>query len=98
MIDIDGRKVTEKEIRTMRHLIRVAGFRPVACKVYRSRRGGSHVVWRITPVPRDPLVIVALQAICGSDANRESCNLRRVRLLHRKRMPSVVPWNVLYEP
>lgn len=71
-------------------VFRLLGIRPISIRLDRTRRGW-HMVIRcdrcFTPVEK-----VALQAVLGSDARRESLNLMRVINGHGgdKR------WNVLY--
>lgn len=82
--------------RQRRALLRRAGFRVVWSRTTRSPGGhGWHVTLDVRPRPT-PLMAVALQAILGSDAWREACNLSRVRVLGR--MPARVRqhYNVLY--
>lgn len=79
-------------------LLRRAGYRPVWVMQKRSRSGkGWHLVLRVSPLPRSPLEVVALQAILGSDVKREACNLQRARMLPKMPRWAHRMWNVLYE-
>ena len=40
---------------------------------------GWHGKVELSPAPKSPMEIVALQAVCGSDPLRESCNVQRAR-------------------
>jgi hypothetical protein len=74
-----------------------AGFRLVRLLRRRSPSGaGVHLVARVRPRPESAAVVVALQAILGSDGYREACNLRRARILHRMPKPLRRFWNQLY--
>ena len=57
---------------------------------------GWHVIIRLKPEPRDPMEVVALQAICGSDPLREASNVQRVRSLPGLGKFWGDKWNVLY--
>jgi hypothetical protein len=69
---------------------------------------GWHVKVRLQPSPASPIETVALQAICGSDPLRESCNIERARTVQLwlvdadRAEPEAADfwrkrWNVLYE-
>ena len=74
-----------------------AGFEIQEYNRRRSPSGhGWHVIIRLTPAPRDPMEVIALQAICGSDPLREASNVRRVRSLPGLSDWWADKWNVLY--
>ena len=73
---------------------------------------GWHLKMRVDPQPA-PIEAVALQAICGSDPSRESCNIQRAREVERWARDAEEGgskighaaaefwrsrWNVLYQP
>jgi len=69
----------------LRTLLRRAGYAIVG-RVLRRRsasRRGWHLVVRTRPRPRSLMELVALQAVCGSDAYREACNVARARVAPR---------------
>lgn len=49
---------------------------------FRPSTNGWHLLIAVEPHPA-PVAVVALQAICGSDPKRESCNLQRAREVER---------------
>ena len=55
-----------------------AGYELVAW-CFEQSTNGWHAKAELRPAPRSPMEIVALQAICGSDPLRESCNVQRAR-------------------
>jgi hypothetical protein len=62
-------------------VVRRLGWRPVVMVLRRTARG-----WHVKVVVRGratPAVVVAVQAICGSDWRREAFNLVRVRAARR---------------
>lgn len=60
--------------------LRRAGYRPLWLMQKRSPSGkGWHVMIEVEPRPRRREEVVALQAILGSDPQREACNLWRAR-------------------
>jgi hypothetical protein len=77
--------------------LRWAGFRLRWWREDYSPSGrGRHLILCVQPRPKDPMAVVALQAILGSDPSREACNVMRVRNLPK--MPRWVQrrWNTLY--
>lgn len=63
----------------------------------RSKSGaGYHIVLSVDPRPRTAAEVVALQAILGSDPNREACNLLRSRRWSKLPRFWRDRWNVLY--
>lgn len=78
--------------------LRRAGYAPVWMMEKRSRSGkGWHLAIKVKPTPPNPEAVVALQAILGSDPNRESCNLQRAGVLARMPRWARRSWNVLYQ-
>lgn len=76
-----------------------AGYRAVTVLEQRSPSGhGWHVQVVVDPVPRTAMEVTALQAVLGSDPNRESCNVQRARLVDARRVGPYwrKRWNVLY--
>lgn len=94
-LDIDRRACPS--LRPVWIVLRSLGLRPVWIKLRRSRRGW-HVVIRLRGPALNPLAIVALQAVCGSDARRETLNLMRVLNIERHGASQFwrARWNILY--
>lgn len=97
-LDIDADS-TCPSVRELTRLLCRAGYRPLAIGMAVSPSGtGQHVMIHVTPRPRSPFEVVALEAILGGDRNR--CAMQ----LHRARAFADVPrlmrdaWNVLYAP
>lgn len=59
---------------------------------------GFHVVIDVSPRPKCPYEVVALQAICGSDKNREAMQMNRARGYWSAPRWMRDAWNVLYRP
>lgn len=57
---------------------------------------GFHIVLSVNPRPRTAMEVVALQAILGSDPNREACNVLRARQWAHLPKFWRDRWNVLY--
>ena len=77
--------------------LRRAGYRPSWLSECRSRSGrGWHVVMRVRPAPTSATEVVALQALLGSDARREACNLYRALSMSSAPQWMRDRWNVLY--
>jgi hypothetical protein len=77
--------------------LRWAGFRLEWWREDFSPSGsGRHLVLRLAPRPKNPYVIVALQAILGSDPYREAANVQRVRSLPTMPRWARRMWNTLY--
>lgn len=77
--------------------LRRAGFRVRWWREEFSPSGrGRHLTLCVTPRPREPAVVVALQACLGSDVYREACNVARVRLLPTLSAFWRARWNVFY--
>ena len=82
----------------IQRLLSRAGYVPVWMSECRSPGGnGWHIVLELDPEPRTAEEVVALQAILGSDVNREACNLHRARVLWRVPKWARSWWNVLYK-
>lgn len=88
-----------------------AGYE-IAAWEFTESTNGWHVKIRLTPSPA-PVEAVALQAVCGSDPLRESCNVQRAREVERWARQTEEGgsdighaaaefwrqrWNVLYQP
>lgn len=96
-LDYDGKPLPMDELRFR---LRLAGYTIRRWTTRRSPggKGWHREVW-LDPEPDTPAIIVALQAVLGSDPRREACNIQRIRSL-----PNMDPfwqeedrWNVLYE-
>ena len=55
-----------------------AGY-SVTATCWEPSTNGWHAKIELDPAPSSPMEIVALQAVCGSDPLRESCNVQRAR-------------------
>lgn len=80
-------------------LLRRAGYRVVWLSQVRSPSlKGWHCEALLSPEPQTAIEVTALQAICGSDAAREACNLTRARHVDRGTVSPywVERFNVLY--
>lgn len=55
-----------------------AGY-AVTASCFEASTNGWHGKLELDPAPGSPMEIVALQAVCGSDPLRESCNVQRAR-------------------
>jgi hypothetical protein len=93
LLDFDGPLPADIDWRLM-EVCRCLGLRARWCRVGASRRGW-HIVLAVS-ARLSPPVIVALQAILGSDWRREMFNLYRVRRLRRVPASWRDKWNVLY--
>ena len=95
-LDIDeGTK--RPKLATLQRLLRRAGYRIEWLRESRSPGGkGWHIIMQLDPEPTSPFEVVALQAILGSDVNREACNLHRARVLPGVPKWAHRMWNVLY--
>lgn len=60
-------------------------------------RTGFHIVLAVVPRPRTAMEVVALQAILGSDPNREACNALRARQWSKLTKYWRDRWNILYK-
>lgn len=80
-------------------LLRRAGYEPVAWMQDQSPSGtGWHVIIHVEPCPETAYEVVALEAICGGDRNREAMQMHRARCLARVPKWMRDAWNVLYAP
>lgn len=99
------------------HIIRKrlarAGYKVTAWSFERSTNGW-HAKVSLDRPPDSPMEVVALQAVCGSDPLRESCNVQRARMAEHVADSAAHPdatrverdaadfwlqrWNVLYRP
>lgn len=80
-------------------LLRRAGYEETDWVVDRSPSGnGWHVIVHVFPRPKSPFEVVALQAICGSDVNREAMQMHRARTFAKSPLFMRDAWNVLYAP
>ena len=96
-LDIDEGEARPKLHVIMRRLRR-AGYTPVWLSETRSPSGrGWHLVIDVRPRPTHPSQVVALQAILGSDPDREACNLARANVLGTMSGYARDRWNVLYK-
>lgn len=94
-LDVD-RKRRPSRVRLRRLLVR-AGYKVLSLGIRQSPSGrGWHVRIRVSPHPRTPLEVIALQAILGSDPKREAMNLVRARVFWRTPAFARSWFNVLY--
>lgn len=97
LVKIDVDRADPLPLSIVRRRLARAGFRLVRWTQRRSPSGtGWHLVARVAPCPESAPVVVALQAILGSDLDREACNLRRARVLDRMPVWARDFWNQLY--
>lgn len=97
-VDVDGGEPIP--LARLSWLYRRAGFRIVWLSQTRSPGGkGWHLEVQVSPAPRSPTEVVALQCIAGSDIAREACNLNRARMVERRKVSAWWRnrWNVLYQ-
>jgi acetolactate synthase regulatory subunit len=95
-LDIDARK---PDLDTIRRRIDRAGYFILQASVQQSPSGkGWHVEMDVTPRPKHPMEVVALQAICGSDPYREAMQMHRARGFSHAPVWMREMWNVLYQP
>lgn len=93
-LDIDGKLPNGIHTRIVRSC-EMMGWRLTAVRYDKTRRG-----WHVVVAVRrklSALTIVAMQAILGSDRNRELFNLSRARKLRNVPREWRNQWNVLYE-
>ena len=96
-LDIDKGMHRPKLHEIMRRLRR-SGYKPVWMMETASPGGkGFHVVLALEPEPKTPQEVVAIQAILGSDPDREACNLRRAKIVHRASKYWRERWNGQYQ-
>ena len=93
MVDSDDRR--PPAMRELLRRIRFIGLRVSWVRYDRTRRGW-HVVIRMRD-KRSPIECVALQAVLGSDRERETFNLARVMWARREGRRLGNRWNILYE-
>lgn len=95
LIDYDEGLLALREFwRRFPRVCRVIGNRPLWFRYDRTRRGWHVVIyWRYE---MSPWMLLALQAILGSDWRRESMNFARLASGRTDRF-SMERWNILYE-
>lgn len=80
-------------------LLKRAGYTIKEKEAARSPSGkGWHVIVHVSPRPKCPYEVVALQAILGGDINREAMQMHRARTFARSPRFMKDAWNVLYAP
>jgi hypothetical protein len=97
-VDVDGGRplrlsvLVRRLARARRRVTRLAQRRSP------SGRGWHLWVW-VKPAPRSAVETVTLQALCGSDLEREAYNLNRATLVDDARVSAFWRrrWNVLYK-
>lgn len=96
-LDIDaGHRFNSSECA---RVLRRAGYKWTALGMRRSPSGkGWHVFLHVTPRPRCPFEVVALQILLGGDAGREATQMNRARGFRRAPRWMRDAWNVLYAP
>jgi hypothetical protein len=97
-LDIDrGRK--RPRLDTLVRKCERAGVRIRALSETRSPGGyGWHVVLQVSPRPRTPMEVVALEAVLGGDSWRSAMQVARARAFPRCPRFMRDAWNVLYQP
>lgn len=97
-LDIDA-GMPRPTLYDLRRRLYRAGYRIQWLSECRSPGGrGWHLTLCVRPSPRTALEVVALQAILGSDPDREACNCWRARMLRDNEISGFwrERWNVLY--
>lgn len=98
-IDFDNMPSEYVPLVNIHRLLGRAGYVIKEQDVSRSPSGnGWHVVLHISPRPKCPYEVVALQAILGGDVNREAMQMHRARTFTRVPKFMRDAWNVLYAP
>ena len=96
-LDIDRQR--PPSMRIIEHRLNRAGYELLATARRRSPGGkGWHLWLEVSPSPRSPVEVVALQAILGSDPLREAVTLARALVWDRTPVFAREWWNVLYAP
>lgn len=97
LVKVDWDKKRMPSIRRMEQLLVRAGYVPRSVEYRRSPSGtGWHVVFTVSPSPRSPYQVVALQLLLGGDVWREAVQLRRARAFGKAPAWMRDRWNVLY--
>jgi hypothetical protein len=94
-LDIDSTELPSLEPMMLK--LRRAGYQVRWLSQRRSPSGsGWHLCLKLKPCPRTAIEVVAVQAILGSDAYREACNLHRAKMIAKVSPYWRDRWNVLY--
>jgi hypothetical protein len=94
-LDIDRQR--RPSLAHMAQLLNRAGYGLLDYEIHRSPGGrGWHCYLWVDPLPRTPMEVIALQAVLGSDPQREACNLLRARKMWRTPGFARSWFNVLY--
>lgn len=98
-VKIDFDDMAEAPVENVARLLRRAGYIIKEQDVSRSPSGkGWHVILHVSPRPKCPYEVVALQAILGGDVNREAMQMHRARTFSHAPRFMRDAWNVLYAP
>ncbi len=98
-IKLDFDDVKSPPMANVERLLRRAGYVIREWNPDKSPSGnGWHVIVHVSPRPKCPYEVVALQAILGGDANREAMQMHRARTFVRSPKFMRDAWNVLYAP
>lgn len=95
-LDLDTARLAREPFERMDFLMRLLRLHPIVTCIRRTRHG-----WHVMLTVREtlePLEVVAIQAIAGSDWRRESFNTMRVRAWPKLSRFWRARWNTLYEP
>lgn len=96
-VDFDNAK--SAPMANVYRLLARAGYKVKDGEALRSPSGkGWHVILHLSPRPRCPYEVIALQAILGGDANREAMQMHRARNFAKSPRFMRDAWNVLYAP
>lgn len=99
MLKLDVDRKRPPSTRRMRWLLGRGGYQMRALVVRRSPSGSGWHVWvEVSPRPKSPAEVVALQAILGSDPAREAVTLYRGLKMRSTPVFARDWWNVLYQP
>lgn len=98
-VKVDFDNVKSAPMAEVYRLLGRAGYKVRDGEALRSPSGkGWHVILHLSPRPKCPYEVVALQAILGGDVNREAMQMHRARRFARSPKFMRDAWNVLYAP
>lgn len=97
VVKLDFDVAKEPDMEPIWQLLRRAGYTAVDVLVKRSpSKRGWHMLLVLDPRPRTAMEVVAIQAVLGSDPQREAMQLARARAFPKCPAFMRDAWNVLY--